>query len=462
MGNGFDAVRSEVGEVAGPDLVRAVDELTLDQLDSLAESILNLPRSEALPERPVTEIWPLVPLRASLFFDHLNNESPATDYSPSGIRLSAATDPRVGGTGEFSSGIVRALLYSHGLVIEDPLSHAAEMHLGQHRELREVTRAGISAAVASLSEIAPLIDGDIVTLFYTGGDELEAAGELGNDMLSALDAESAPYNVQDAWDEFEIEFVSGLSPSLQALWSEIRGGNRSPDLAYVERAVDEGDPMLAETFIDVIRILNPRSIVENAIASTASTVALIRMLGGSTDVLCATPLMERLLFLGSPDPAQQLRVQEIARTSVPNIGALSPSDLVAIRQASDTLATWRHDLAAALDLAERLRRAGTDSEAVQAGVSEMLADARDQLHREARRSHIWSRGNVVSFVAGGLGGAGGATVGGTGAAIATGAGSGVMAAFIQAAGQRHSVPRFLDRHYVAFTKPTDDPTLRRI
>ena len=117
---------------------------------------------------------------------------------------------------------------------------------------------------------------------------------------------------------------------------------------------------------------------------------------------------------------------------------------------------------AALDLAERLRRAGTDSEAVQSGVSEMLADAQDQLHREARRSHVWSRENLVSFVAGGLGGAGGATVGGTGAAIATGAGSGVIAAFIQAAGQRHSVPRFLDRHYVAFAKPTDDPTIRRI
>lgn len=60
MGNGFDAVRSELGEFAGPDLVRAVDELALDQLHSLAETILNLPRSEALPERPVTEIWPLV------------------------------------------------------------------------------------------------------------------------------------------------------------------------------------------------------------------------------------------------------------------------------------------------------------------------------------------------------------------------------------------------------------------
>lgn len=66
--------------------------------------------------------------------------------------------------------------------------------------------------------------------------------------------------------------------------------------------MDEGDGALAETFIDVVRILNPRNIVENAIAGTASTLALIRMLGGSSDVLCATPLMGRLLFIGAPDP----------------------------------------------------------------------------------------------------------------------------------------------------------------
>lgn len=451
MQSAFDTVRTTLGESAGPDLVLSVEALTLDQVDALAETILAIPRSSLLPERPVTEIWPLIPLRSSLFFDHLNNESPASGYAPSGIRLSAATDPRVSGTGEFSTGIVRSLLYSHGLAIEDPLSHAAEMHLSQHREFREVTRAGISAAVASLSEIAQLLDNDVVNLFYTGGDELGAAGQLGDSMLTTLDADASPYTVADAWDEFEVEFVSGLSPALQALWKEIRAGNRAPDLAHVQRAVDEGDAALAETFIDVVRILNPRNIVENAIAGTASTLALIRMLGGSSDVLCATPLMARLLFIGAPDPAEQLRVHEVARTDVPNIDVLSPADLVTIRRSSDSLAAWRKDLAEALDYADRTRRAGVDSRTIQAGVEEMLADARDSLRREAKRSRVWGGRNTVSFIAGGLGGAGGAAIGGPSAAAA-GAASGVIAAFIQAAAQRRGVPGFLDRHYVAFAK----------
>lgn len=344
---------------------------------------------------------------------------------------------------------MRALLYSHGLVIEDPLSHAAEMHLSQHKDLREVSRKGLSAAVASLSEIAQLLDNDVVNLFYTGGDELEAAGELSGDMLATLNGEASPYTVHDAWDEFEVEFISGLSPALQALWKEIRGGNRSPDLAHIQSAVDDGDGALAETFINVVRILNPRNIVENAVAGTASTVALIRRLGGSSDLLCASPLMGRLLFLGTPDPAEQLRVHEVARTDVPNFGVLSPSDLVAIRRSSDSLAAWRKDLAAALDYAERTRRAGADPRTVQSGVGEMLVGARKLLQLEAKRSRVWGGPNLVSFIAGGLGGAVGAATGGPYAAAA-GAGAGVIAAFIQAAGQQRGVPRFLDRHYVAF------------
>lgn len=452
MQSSFDAVREALGESAGPDLTSAIDALSPDRVDALAETILSVPRSGALPKRPVTEIWPLIPLRSSLFFDHLNNESPASGYAPSGIRLSAATDPRASGTGEFSTGIMRALLYSHGLAIEDPLSHAAEMHLSQHRELREVTRASISAAAASLSEIAQLLDHDVVNVFYTGGDELGAAGELGDSILTTLDADASPYTVADAWDEFEVEFVSGLSPALQTLWKEIRGGNRAPDLSYVQRAVDEGDAALAETFIDVVRILNPRNIVENAIAGTASTLALIRMLGGSSDVLCATPLMGRLLFIGAPDPAEQLRMHEVARTEVPNIDVLSPADLVTIRRSSDSLATWRKDLAEALDYADRNRRAGIDSRTIQTGVEEKLADARESLRREAKKSRVWGGQNTISFIAGGLGGAGGAAIGGPPSAVAAGAASGVIAAFIQAAAQRRSVPGFLDRHYVAFAK----------
>lgn len=454
MVHSFDLVREFLGEPAGPGLVSAVNQLTQGQIDALAEIIVDVPRNQRLPQRPVTEIWPLVPMRASLFFDHLNHESPVEGYAPTGIQLSAATNPRLGGTGAFSAGIIRALLYSHGLVIEDPLAHAAEMHLDQGSELRGVTRHGLAAAVASLSEISELIDGDVVNLFYTGGDELGAAGVLGDAMRAAMEDETTAYSVDDAWNDFEFEFVSGLSTPLQELWREIRGGNRTPDIGLVKQAVDMGETDVAETFVDVVRILSPSSIVGNAIASTACTVAAIQALGGTHDLLCASPLMGRLLFLGAADPEQQMRVHELTRTEVPNIGALTNSDLVAIRQASEALATWRHDLAEALDYARRVRQPGVDASTVQAGVEEMLADAREELRKEARKSRIWGQQNLVSFIAGGLGGAGGTVIGGTSATVTAGAAAGVLAAFIQATGQRHRIPTFLDRHYVAFARPS--------
>ena len=452
MSSSFDLVRSTLGESAGPDLVAAVEQLSLSKVDDLAESILDLPRSQPLRTRPVTHLWPLIPLRASLFFDHLNHESPVAGYSPTGVQLTAATNPRLSGTGTFSTGIVRALLYSHGLAIEDPLSHAAEMHLSQASEVREIARLGVSAAVASLSEIAQLLDGDVVELFYTGGDELNPAGQLGDRMLQAMDAEHSTFSVRDAWDEFELEFVSGLTAPLRTLWAEIRAGNRAPSLDGIERAVAEGNGDLAETFVDVVRLLNPRSMVENAVAATSCTVAAIQLLGGSHDVLCATPLMSRLLFVGTPDPVDQVRVAEIARTQVPNIEALAPTDLVALRQSSDALATWRDDLARALDFADRSRASDLEPDAIQTGVEEMLAEARNRVSEEARKTRVWTPTNALSFVAGGLGGAAGAAVGGTLGSMAGGAGGGVLAAFVQAASQQRRVPVFLDRHYLAFER----------
>lgn len=454
MASGFDIVRDFVGAPAGPELVRGVEALSSKQIDSLAESIANGPRPTSLPPKPVTEIWPLIPLRTSLFFDHLNHESPVTGYGAAGIRLSAATDLRLQGSGVFSDGIMRALLYCHGLLIEDPLGHAAEMHLGSAREVRDVSRMSLAAATASMSEIGELLDEDIVQVFFTGGAELDAAGVLGTSMMGALTSQNAPYSIDDIWNEFEVEFITGLSTPLQELWKEIRGGNRSPSLDLVRQATESGDAGLADVFVDVVRILNPRNIVENAVTSTACTLATIELLGGSADVLCASPLMGKLIFLGAPDPAQELRVHELARTSVPNISALLMSDLIAIRHASEALGTWRADLAAALDYANRARRQGVDSTTIQTGIAEMVAEARVALQAEARKSRVLSRQNLVSFVAGAIGGAGGSATGGTVAGIVAGAASGTLAALVQAFGAHNPVPAFLDRHYVSFAEPT--------
>lgn len=239
-----------------------------------------------------------------------------------------------------------------------------------------------------------------------GGAELDAAGVLGASMMGALTSQNAPYSIDDIWEiEFEVEFITGLSTPLQELWKEIRGGNRSPSLDLVRQATESGDAGLADVFVDVVRILNPRNIVENAVTSTACTLATIELLGGSADVLCASPLMGKLIF-----PAPSTRHREPASTSLP--GPPSPtsahflmSDLIAIRHASEALGTWRADLAAALDYANRARRQGVDSTTIQTGIAEMVAEARVAF-KQRRGSPVLSRQNLVSFVAGAIGGAG--------------------------------------------------------
>lgn len=450
----FDTVREMVGAAAGPDLVLGVEAFSLAQIDLLAEAILDCPRARSLPRKPVTEIWPLIPLQSSLFFDHLNHQSSASDYAPAGINLSAATDLRLQGSGTFSDGIVRALLYCHGVLIDDPLSHCAERHLSSPREVREVTRLTLSTAVASLSEISDLLDEGIIQVFYTGGAELEPAAKLGGAMMEALTSESSRYSVEDIWEDFEVEFITGLSAPLQRLWKEVRGNTQTPHEGILPGVMESGGSGLSEIFSDIARILNPHNIVETAVTSTACTLATIELLGGSADVLCASPLMQRLIFIGAPDPVQAHRVHELARTAVPNIDALQMSDLVAIRRASEALATWRTDLAAALDYASRAREGGADPLAVQQGVAEIVAEARNALHQEAQRTRLLSRQNQVSFVAGALGGAGGSAVGGTMGGIAGGAAAGLAAAWMQAVAGRRPIPGFLDRHYVAFAEST--------
>lgn len=448
MNGSFSLARDVVGYEAGPELVAGIENLPLGEVDALAEAILAQPRTNQLTPHPVSQVWPLISMRASLFFDALGG-SPVLGYGGAGVRLSAATDVRLRGSGAFSDGVVRALLYCHGLAIEDPLAHAAELHLSAPTEVRHLSRDGLAAAVQSLSEIAELLDSGIVETFYTAGDELPAAGRLSAAMSAALAEEGVVE--AELWESFESEFIAALSAPLQQLWAQVRSGNRTPDLSLVRAAAAQDQGAMMETFVDVVRTLNPRSIIENAITSTACTISTIEMLGGSTDVLSASSLMGKLLFLGAPDPSAQLRVQELARTNVPNIGALSIGDLVAIRTGSEVLARWRQDLASALSYASGAREQGHSSDTVRVGVSEIMADARQALQAEAARTRVWSGANKVSFVAGALGGAGGAAVGGSVGSVVLGAVTGGAAAALQALGAKKRVPSYLDRHYVAFT-----------
>lgn len=448
MISSFDVVRKSLGANAGPELVHAVDSASQPRLDELAEEIAALQPTKNLPARPVTEVWPLIPMRASLFFDRLGDDLAAGFWS-TGVRLSAATDPRLAGTGIFSGGVLRALLYSHGLAIEDPLRHAAGMHLSQTAEFRGITRRALSAAAWSLSEIADLLDADVVNVFYTKATETERASAAAALMVRAIEEGAEGFSHAELWRSFESEFVAGISSPLQEVWRQVRGGNRSPNLEFIKSAAGD-DPVLAETFVEVLSMLRPDTILENAIEATASSVAVIAQLGGNSDVFASSELMRTLLFVGAPNPAEQLRVHELARVEVPNIDNLSPRDLVRIRFDSDALATWRTDLASALDYADRQRAVGVDPPTVGAGIAEMMAGSRQRLHREAARSAVWTGRNAMNFVAGALGGAGGAAIGGSAGSVVAAGAAGGAASLVQAVAQRERVPEFLDRHYLAF------------
>jgi hypothetical protein len=135
----LDAMRSAVGTGAGPELAAAVAGMPLDRLDGLAETIVAEAVDPTLSAPAQTQVWPVVTIRASTFASGGVYRQAA---GPAGLNLNAALNPRFAGTGHFSSGVLRALLYCHGLVIEDPIAAAAEMYLGTRSESFRVT-AGV-------------------------------------------------------------------------------------------------------------------------------------------------------------------------------------------------------------------------------------------------------------------------------------------------------------------------------
>jgi len=52
-------------------------------------------------------------------------------------------------------------------MIEDPIMAAAEMYQGTSPELRQVAHLAVTAATTSVIEIAPLLDADVITTFFT-------------------------------------------------------------------------------------------------------------------------------------------------------------------------------------------------------------------------------------------------------------------------------------------------------
>lgn len=448
----IDLLEAEVGEVAGPDLAARVRGLSPDGLDALAQRVLAKPlRPSALP--PASEVWPLVGARSSTFTAGGSNPGFVETAGAAGINLFAAVDPRSAGTGRFSNSLVRALLYSHGLVVEDPLALACDMYTGTRAELRAVARTAVEAGVDSLVEIAPLVKAGVVQTFF--GRDSDATAEDAVAFITAeVDRDGAPFDADAIWETFESEYISQLHPRLQGVWREIRAGNRSPSLDGIEEAA-RADAEVVETFVDVVAQIRPRGVVDNAIGVVAEAIADAHAVGGRYDLLCPTSLFARLLFVGEPDPVHALHVRELARLEIPAIENLLVEDVVAIRQTSDAFALWRTRLSLGLERASRLRQDVDPRVDAYQAVAEVMADARAGLFREVDRS-LTLRARLaqpLQFVAGALGGAAGGAAGGiTGATIGTAAVTlpPLLARLVRG---HDPIPGFLRRHYLLFESP---------
>ncbi|HEX8083291.1 MAG TPA: hypothetical protein VF529_03310 [Solirubrobacteraceae bacterium] len=441
----LDIVRQHVGEADGPEAIAALQGASDQAVDALVERLLTSPPA---PTRavPPDEVWPLVNARASLL--SRGAQGFVDGVGPAGLSVLAAMNPREVGSNTFSNSVIRALLYSHGLVIEDPVALAAEMHATSPAHTRRLSRQFVEAAVVSLFEVDALIDAGVVETFFVAMDDRADESPTDAEMADAL----RHSDKDELWDAFEAGYIEGLNPALRSLWKKIRAGDRSPPLDLVEEALSETDVEVVKVFIDVVSSLRPGAVIDNTMSIVASALDDQRRFGRRHDILCASELFGRLLFIGSPDPAVELRVRQLARTPVPNIEELDVRDVVAIRQGSDAFATWRARLSLGLERAHRLRDelgAGVD---LADAIDEVMADAREQLLDEAKRSRVFGNAGLVSFVAGALGGAVAGAAGGLPAA-ATGAAGAVASEVIRGGLRPDTHGDALRRHYVLFRPP---------
>ena len=440
----LDTLRLATGESDPADALSALSD---EVVDDLVERLLAEPPrpKEAVGEN---EVWPVLNARMSTFATGGGSTWFTATGGPAGINLMAAIDPRDQGTGRFPNGVLRALLYCHGLVLEDPLALAADLVNGTDGELRAVSRSAVRAGAASLAEIAPLVDAGVVQTFFRPRETWNRTVLDG----AALARSGFVVSENEVWDAFEAAFVDGLGPELQELWRRVRAGDREPPLSLVEQSMAGPDREVVEVFIGVLAELRPSAVVENALSIVSESLMDLAGLGNPFDLLCPTPLFARLALTG--DPRDDLRLFELVSIDVPRIDSLLVQDAVAIRNSSEAFAVWRARLSAGLERA-RADRIEFGSAVDGAGVvSESLADARAGLFGEVERSRTLSsrvRASLL-FAAGALGGAVGNSTGGTFASV-VGASGGVLGAICELLVQRGDpVPGYLRRHYVVFDR----------
>jgi len=180
------------------------------------------------------EAWPLVNAWASLMLGA--ERSLATSAAPVGLNLMAEMGPRDIGRNTFSSSVMRARLYSHGLVMEDPVIMAPSCTCPRW-QAPGTCLVGSSRPPSLRWPRSRHCWTAVVQAFFVTSPEGAADRTLAERMNAELQAERQPgpgFTVASVWDAFETQYLEGLSPWLQELWRMIRAGDRNPPLDLLQ------------------------------------------------------------------------------------------------------------------------------------------------------------------------------------------------------------------------------------
>lgn len=439
----INIIREDIGFDVGPDMLRAIQNLPYEKLEQIIEHVLSADGEDiTLPN--VTEVWPIITLRSSLF---AAGGLYANIDTPIGVNLMDAWNPRKQGTGQWSDSIMRTLLYSHGMMIEDPLIATFDMFHQMPKETHPLFLDSILAVISSVSEIYPLLDDGIITTFYMSDEELDNTKIISNKILGKLEKQDSPLSSKNVWDEFENNFINGLaSPSLKELWRQIRGGNRTPDIGLVKSAIKEEGAELVEVFIDIVKDINSSAVIASMAEVVASSIAANKAFGGGFDILCQSEMAAKMLFLGTPDPSEEVRVHELGNIDIPNIDGLSPIDAVKLRQDSDALSQWRSDLSIALDGAKRLREKNGYDFDTSLYVNEIMNISHNSLIKQMNKSRVFNTKTLVNYAIGLLGVLSPDTIDG----LLWGIGGATAATLLQSVAEKERISKYLNRHYLVF------------
>jgi hypothetical protein len=441
---------------SGPELVVAVQEAPEDALQDLAELLLD----EDLCPQAVCDrlqVWPLFNSRMSSFEGGKESSAWASTGVLGGLSPLVAADPRHATRNLFPRGVARTLLYSHGIVLEDPIPVSCSMYLSASSERREIGRSMVNSAIQSAVEIAPLVKNDVIVPYWRPGFDQDTVRWVSEELNKRIEISGGPNAFRDeAWDLVEAVYVDGLDESLQEVWRRIRAGDRAPDLNLIQDALETVGKSEVSSFLDIMQHLNPEVSFANMIAIIAHVLDDVLSMGGAIDFYAPTALFTR--FLLATDPAPQdvdaARIRELARMNVPGLEDLSWSDIVSMRQNEDAFDLWRHQLSLGLQESMGFRSRGEFVDSRRC-VSDALIEGRIRIQQMQNASGFLSQlgKSSIAFTLGSLGGAVAGSPGGQTATIFGAAGGGIGAALPSLVPTGNRVPNWLARHYLMFELP---------